>query len=87
MEITKVRFYDLGDGSSSYLGKCSVVLSGVLVLHDIKLFDGQKGRYIVMPRKSGVAEDGGVGDVFHPVKSSFFAYMSSVILDAYSEKF
>lgn len=89
MRITKVKYYDVDMSSNSrYLGKCSVVLDDSLILHDIRIFDGDKGRYVIMPTKSTNKEcfkskSNEGDDVFHPVKKSFFYTLSKCILKGY----
>lgn len=82
MEITKVKFYDISrDSNSNFLSKCSIVLDDSLILHDIKVLTGKKGRYIIMPPKMYSENRKGVcDDVFHPVSHHYFNYMSEVIL-------
>ena len=85
MEITKVKFYDISkDKHSNFLSKCSIVLDDSLVLHDIKVLTGKKGRYIVMPQKRySENKNCECDDVFHPVVQSYFIYMSKVILSCF----
>lgn len=91
MEITKVRFYDIGIPSyKNFLSKCSVVFDDCVVLHDIRILSGEKGRYIIMPEKFSSRntcphnknKEG--EDVFHPVRQSYSSYMKEVILEGYS---
>lgn len=90
MFITKVKFYDVSkvkDGN--YLSRCSVVLDDSLILNDIKIMQGKKGIYVVMPRRSVKNTDCRCGenlkgeDVFYPVSKSYFSYMSDVIIKEY----
>lgn len=93
MDITKIKYYDIGKSNDSiYLGKCSVVLEESIILNDIRIFNGKKGRYIVMPRKENLKNDSSCGDssmiekykdVFHPVRKSFYSFLSRVILRGY----
>lgn len=90
MEITKVKFYDMGTHNNpKFLACCSVVLDNCLMLNDIKVLSGNKGRYIIMPekskcnRKDKADSNNSSEDVFHPVKQSYFAYMTEVILKGY----
>lgn len=92
MKITRVKYYDLKENNcQNYLGKCSIVIEDCLILHDIRILDGKKGRYVIMPEKSkaGLVTSGNINkegeDVFHPVSHSFFDYMKKVILTGYKE--
>lgn len=88
MKITKVKYYDIGEHrNSKYLARCSVVLDDCLMLNGIRILSGDKGRYVIMPVKEtskGWGNASGKGeDVFHPVKQSYSAYLSKVILEGY----
>lgn len=90
MKITKVRYYDFNkSGKGKYLSRCSVILDDQIVLHEIKIFEGRAGRYIVMPSRSvnPVNEEGIVNDnredLFHPVDKNFFNYMLQSVLSGY----
>lgn len=92
MKITNVKFYDINKNEDSkFLAKCSVVLDNCIMLHDIKVLNGKKGLYVVMPRKQNIQENIGNSknnvseDIFHPVSKVYFLYMSSVILSAYKD--
>lgn len=83
MKITKVKYYDIDmSNCSNFLCKCSIVFDDCVILHDIKILKGKKGKYITMPEKLGnkntVKED-----VFHPVNQSYFEYMKESILKGY----
>lgn len=87
MEITKVKYYDIGSSSCKhFLAKCSVVFDDCVILHDVRILKGEKGRYIVMPEKANVRNSGSSNmnkegeDVFHPVRQSYSSYMKEVIL-------
>lgn len=89
MKITKVTYYDVClKRNSKFLSKCSVVLEDSIVLHDIKILEGKKGRYILMPTKykANYFNDNvnkSREDVFHPVNSQYFGYMCDTILKGF----
>lgn len=92
MKITRVKYYDLGNNScEKFLGKCSIVIEDCLILHDIRILEGKKGRYVIMPEKAKAGLNINTSmnkegeDVFHPVSQSFFSYMKDVILKGYEE--
>ena len=47
LDITEIRFKKIEKGS--FLGYASICISDLIVIKDIKLFDGKNGRYIIMP--------------------------------------
>ena len=92
MKITRVKFYDIGVSScKNFLARCSVVFDDCVILHDVKVLNGEKGRYIIMPEKSSVKNASNVNrnkegeDVFHPVRQSYSSYMKNVILKGFEE--
>jgi DNA-binding cell septation regulator SpoVG len=87
LEITKIVYY-LNEGDSvegCFLGRCSIVFSDTLIVHNVKIFNGLKGRYIVMPEKADECEDNKRWgkDVFHSLNKDFFNYMSKQVLEGY----
>ena len=91
MDITKVTYYDVRcHGNSNFLAKCSVVFDDCVMLHDVRVLNGEKGRYIVMPEKSASKSSDNCNtnksgeDVFHPVRQTYFSYMKDVILKGFS---
>lgn len=90
MEITKVKYYDIGESNcKKFLAKCSVVFDDCVILHDIKILNGDKGRYIIMPEKANIRNSNIVNtnregeDVFHPVRQSYSSYMKDIILKGF----
>ena len=87
MNVTKIKYYDVNEnGNGRFLARCSVYIDNLLVLHDIKVFDGNKGRYVVMPSKTFKVNtvDGLIEkreDLFHPVDRSFSEYLSKTVLE------
>ncbi|MGV3076470.1 septation protein SpoVG family protein, partial [Clostridium baratii] len=70
---------------------CSVVFDDCVILHDVKVLNGEKGRYIIMPEKSNVKNVNSSNrnregeDVFHPVRQSYSSYMKDVVLKGFEE--
>lgn len=92
MKITKVKYYDIGvSGCKNFLARCSVVFDDCVILHDVKVLNGEKGRYIIMPEKSNVKNVSSSNrnregeDVFHPVRQSYSSYMKDVVLKGFEE--
>lgn len=92
MKITKVKYYDIGvSGCKNFLARCSVVFDDCVILHDVKVLNGEKGRYIIMPEKLSLKNGKDVKknkegeDVFHPVRQSYSYYMKEVILKGFEE--
>lgn len=93
MRISRVKYYDF-DGAcenSPFLARCSIVLDDEMILHDIKIFEGKSGRYIVMPERVSAKGSSKRNvnnmkeDVFHPVQRGYFSYLSEQILKGYGK--
>ena len=54
-----------------------------LVVHDIKVIEGEKGLFIAMPSKKAV--DGEYRDIAHPINSETREKIQSIILENYEK--
>ncbi len=54
-----------------------------IVVHDIKVIDGEKGLFIAMPSKK--ATDGEYRGIAHPINSSTRERIQNTILDSYQK--
>ena len=52
-----------------------------IVVHDIKVIEGEKGLFIAMPSRK--AADGEYRDIAHPINSGTRDMIQSIILDKY----
>ena len=76
MQITDVRVRKI-----TKEGKMKATLDDELVIHDIKVIEGDKGLFIAMPSKK--AADGEYRDIAHPINSRTRERVQTMILDAY----
>ena len=76
MQITDVRVRKVAKE-----GKLKAVVS--IVVHDIKVIEGEKGLFIAMPSKK--AMDGEYRDIAHPINSGTREKIQSTILGKYEE--
>ena len=61
----------------------SVTFDEIVVVHDIKVIEGEKGLFIAMPsRRSG---DGEYRDIAHPINSEMRDKLQKEILEKYEE--
>ena len=61
----------------------SITLENEFVVHDIKVFEGEKGLFIAMPSKKSA--DGEFRDIAHPINSSTREKIQSIILERYQQ--
>lgn len=91
MEITRVKYTFIERVSPTQpLAKCSVVLDDCLMLNGIKIFDGAKGKYLVLPERKenskkgkDSTEDRKGDEIYHPVDKAFFDAFSKVVVEGY----
>lgn len=59
----------------------SITLDDQFVVHDIKVIEGEKGKFIAMPSRR--ASDGEYRDIAHPINSDTRERIQSIILAEY----
>ena len=80
MQITDVRVRKITK-EGKMKAVVSITLDDELVIHDIKVIEGDKGLFIAMPSKK--AADGEYRDIAHPINSRTRETIQTMILDAY----
>lgn len=80
MQITDVRVRKITK-EGKMKAVVSITLDDELVIHDIKVIEGDKGLFIAMPSKK--AADGEYRDIAHPINSRTRERIQIMILDAY----
>lgn len=82
MQITDVRIRQVAkDGKLKAV--VSITFDDEFVVHDIKVIEGEKGLFIVMPSRK--SSDGEYRDIAHPIKSETREKIQEIILNAYKE--
>ena len=61
----------------------SITLDDEFVVHDIKVIEGEKGKFIAMPSRK--ASDGEYRDIAHPINSDTRERIQSMILAEYEK--
>ena len=82
MQITDVRVRKITK-EGKMKAVVSITLDDELVIHDIKVIEGDKGLFIAMPSKK--AADGEYRDIAHPINSDTRDRIQKLILDKYQE--
>ena len=81
MNITEVRIWLVKKPDSKLKAIASVTFDQAIVVHDIKIIEGDKGYFIAMPsRKAG---DGEYRDIAHPINSETRDKIQKIILEKY----
>lgn len=82
MQITDVRVRKVTK-EGKMRAVVSITIDDVFVVHDIKVIEGEKGLFIVMPSRK--ASDGEYRDIAHPINSETRDKIQSLILEKYQE--
>jgi len=82
MKITDVRVRKLTK-EGKLKAVVSVTFDDELVVHDIKVIDGDKGLFIAMPSRK--SSDGEYRDIAHPINAAVREMLQSTILEKYEQ--
>ena len=82
MEITDVRVRKVTK-AGKMKAVVSITIDDEVVVHDIKVIEGEKGLFIAMPSRK--ASDGEYRDIAHPINSNTREKIQSLILEKYEE--
>ena len=82
MQITDIRIRKI-NLESKMKAVVSVTFDNALVIHDIKVIEGEKGLFIAMPSRK--ATDGEYRDIAHPINSATRDRIQTIILDKFQE--
>ena len=82
MEVTDIRIRKM-TSEGKMKAVVSVTFDGALVIHDIKVIEGQDRLFIAMPSRK--AADGEYRDIAHPINSETRSSIQQIVLDAYEK--
>ena len=80
MQITDVRIRKVAK-EGKMKAVVSITIDNELVVHDIKVIEGEKGLFIAMPSRK--AADGEYRDIAHPINSDTRNMIQTLILEQY----
>lgn len=80
MEITDIRVRRI-NSEGKMKAVVSVTFDNAIVIHDIKVIEGQEKLFIAMPSRK--TPDGEFKDIAHPINSQMREIMEKAILDKY----
>ncbi len=81
MEVTSVKIRKLFDGNDRLSALLSVTLDNELVIHDVKIINGDGRTFIAMPSKRD--SSGAYHDIVHPITSDARHGLESQVLELY----
>ena len=82
MEITDVRIKKI-ESENRLKAIASITFDNCLVIHDVRVIEGDNGVFIAMPSKK--IPTGEFKDIAHPITSEFRKVLEEVIIKAYNE--
>ena len=83
MKITEVRVYPTKN-AGNLLANASITIDDEFVVSDVKVVEGQNGRFIAMPSKK--LPDGKFKDIAFPVKKETREAIEAAVLAKYEEE-
>ena len=80
MQITDIRIRKV-EKEGKMKAVVSITIDDEFVVHDIKVIEGEKERFIAMPSRK--ANDGEYRDIAHPINSATREKIQNMILEKY----
>jgi len=85
MEITDVQIMKM-EGKGKLLAYANIVLNDAIVLKGIKLIDGARGRFIVMPSQSLIRRNEIKRfEYYHPINNDVRKLVEQAIIENYDK--
>ncbi len=82
MEITDIRVRKI-NAEGKMKAVVSVTFDNAIVVHDIKIIEGQDKLFIAMPSRK--TADGEFKDIAHPINAQMREYLANAILAKYED--
>lgn len=83
MNITDVRVRIVNNNNDKLKAVASITIDDELVVHDIKIINGDKGYFLSMPSRK--TAEGEFKDIVHPIKTQVREQLKEQILKAYEQ--
>ena len=83
MNISDIRI-KIVEATGKLKAVASITLDGCFVVHDIKILEGNRGLFVMMPSRKSA--DGIYKDVAHPINTETREMLKTVLIKAYSDK-
>ena len=84
LNISDIRIRLVKKDDSKLKAVASITIVQAIVIHDIKIIDGNEGVFVAMPSRK--TSDGEYKDIAHPINTQTREEVISVILSAYEEE-
>lgn len=83
MKITNVEIKKVEKEGSRLKGMANITLDNCLVIHNIRIIEGNKGLFVAMPSRK--TEEGKYVDLVHPINSETRKMFEEEIMEKYNE--
>ena len=83
MNISDIRI-KIVEATGKLKAIASITIDGCFVVHDIKILEGNRGLFVMMPSRKSA--DGIYKDVAHPINTETREMLKTVLIKAYSDK-
>lgn len=83
MNITDIRVRIVNNNNDKLKAVASITIDDELVVHDIKIINGDKGYFLSMPSRK--TAEGEFKDIVHPIKTQVREQLKEQILKAYEQ--
>ena len=83
MNISDIRI-KIVEATGKLKAVASITIDGCFVVHDIKILEGNRGLFVMMPSRKSA--DGIYNDVAHPINTETREMLKTVLVKAYSDK-
>ena len=83
MNISDIRI-KIVEATGKLKAVASITIDGCFVVHDIKILEGNRGLFVMMPSRKSA--DGLYKDVAHPINTETREMLKTVLVKAYSDK-
>lgn len=83
MKITDVRVRIVNKEDAKLKAVASITIDDCIVVHDIKIINGEKGLFVSMPSRK--TPDGEYKDIVHPINTETREILVKAIFEAYEK--
>ena len=83
LQITDVRVRIVNKDDAKLKAVASITIDDCIVVHDIKIINGEKGLFVSMPSRK--TPDGEYKDIVHPINTETREILVKAIFAAYEE--
>ena len=83
LKITDIRVRIVNNNNDKLKAVASITIDDELVVHDIKIINGDKGYFLSMPSRK--TAEGEFKDIVHPIKTEVREQLKDQILKAYEQ--